>query len=132
MISRYQLGKLNFYWSAGKGEKKVSEKCVNGAKEAPEPNLFHAKDYDIVRSAVARLPKVERLAITLRFWEHYTLDEVAQELGVTWREVEDIIAKALVTLRQVCIGDPRFSRTKPSGGESPWQAQTAMLIPKAA
>jgi DNA-directed RNA polymerase specialized sigma24 family protein len=75
-------------------------------------NLYTSVDYAIVRSAVKRLPGLLSLIIEMRFWQHRTIDEITEELGVSMKAVEMALQKAIRMLREECLRNPAFSRSK--------------------
>lgn len=75
-------------------------------------NLFTNVDHAIVRSAVKRLPALLGVIVEMRFWNKNTLVEISAELGVSVRSVETALAKAATILREECLRNPVFSRSK--------------------
>ncbi len=76
-----------------------------------EKGLFTSIDYTIVRAAVKRLPGLLAKVIELRFWQHYTVAEIGEILGVSDREVEKAIQRSYQALRNECLRHPTFSRS---------------------
>ena len=75
-------------------------------------NIFTTTDYAIVRSAIRRLPGLFGIMIELRFWQNWTLAEIASELGVSIRSVELALPRAMSAIRDECLRNPVFSRSK--------------------
>ena len=75
-------------------------------------SIYTATDYAIVRSAVKRLPGLLGIVIEMRFWQNRTLAEIAMELGVSVRSVELALPRALIAIREECLRNPVFSRSK--------------------
>ena len=74
-------------------------------------NQFTVTDHIIVRAAVKRLPGLLFQIMELRFWRNYSIVEVAAEIGISVRNVEDGIAQACRILREECLRCPLFSRS---------------------
>lgn len=53
-----------------------------------------------LRSSVARLPSRQAEVITLRYFEEFTIPEIARIMGVSEKSVRNFIYKALCTLRE--------------------------------
>lgn len=70
---------------------------------------FTAVDIKILRSALSKLPLCERHMIILRFWENYSIEEIAEEFGMDWNSVDSIIERTLKHLKRICLNDPKFS-----------------------
>lgn len=75
-------------------------------------NLFTSTDHAIVRSAVKELPGLLGIIVEMRFWEHKTFEEIAENLGVSIRAVEFAMTKATRLIREHCLRHPAFSRSK--------------------
>lgn len=75
-------------------------------------NLFTLMDHAIVRSAVKRLPGLLSIIVEMRFWKRLSLEDIADDLGVSVGTVEMSIAKAIVRLREDCLRNPAFSRSQ--------------------
>ena len=76
-----------------------------------EQNVFSSTDYAIVRSAVKRLPGLLSEVVALRFWGLKTIDEIAYDLGVTVKTVDQALEKSFRILREECLRHPAFSRS---------------------
>ena len=73
-------------------------------------NTFTKTDQKIVRWALAQLPLDYQQAIIKRFWEKCSIQEIAQELGVSWSDADYMINKGIEILRNECEGHPYFSK----------------------
>ena len=71
--------------------------------------MFSEVDHLIVRTAVSQLSSKECAAITLRFWENFSIQEVAKALRVDWNNADALIDKALKKLWTLCLSYPQFS-----------------------
>ena len=76
-----------------------------------EKNIFTPNDYAVVRAALGRLPGLLAQVIELRFWQHYTVDEISKILGVSNHDVERAIQRSYQALRNECLRHPAFSRS---------------------
>ena len=72
---------------------------------------FTAIDHLIVKTAVKRLPLLLSNIMALRFWHNYSIVEIADEIGIPTRVVEEGITHAFRILRQECLMSPAFSRS---------------------
>ena len=71
---------------------------------------FSLEDEVIVRSLLKQLPKKQRKAIILRFWEGYLIEEVATKLKISWREADKLITTGLLKIKKECMAHPRSSK----------------------
>lgn len=76
-----------------------------------EANLFTIKDHNLVRNAFSVLTEKERTAITLRFWEVLSINEIAKFLGLSWDGADRCLESAMKKLRSTCLKNPAFSRS---------------------
>lgn len=79
--------------------------------ERKQKDHFTAIDHLIVKMAVKRLPTLLSNIMALRFWHNYSVIEIADEIGIPTKVVEDGIAHAFRLLRQECLMSPAFSRS---------------------
>lgn len=77
---------------------------------APNPNKFTEEDHKIVRRALLSAPEKEQKIILLHFWNNQKKDEIAERLGMTLKQVEEILTRAYGRLKELCLKDPKFSR----------------------
>jgi len=73
---------------------------------------FTEIDYGIVRALLRKLPAKQRYAITLKFWNEYSIDEIAKTLRISWHEANEIIEDGLSRLKDACMLQPAFSKNK--------------------
>ena len=73
-------------------------------------SLFTETDYLVVRRAMDELPLIEKLAIELRFFHNFSIEEISRLLRVGWDEAEDLVESALQILKTQCLSHPDFSR----------------------
>lgn len=75
-------------------------------------NLFTALDHAIIRSAMRRLPGLLAEIVEMRFWRGLAIEEIAVDLGVTRLAVERALLNAMRILREECLRNPAFSRSR--------------------
>lgn len=51
-------------------------------------------------AALKGLPPQGQRAINLRFWENYTIEEIAEELCISWDEADLLIEQSIISLRE--------------------------------
>ncbi|WP_158886358.1 SigE family RNA polymerase sigma factor [Amycolatopsis anabasis] len=66
----------------------------------PDPNLQY-DERDAMLARIARLPRKQRTAVVLRYYEHYTDAEIGAVLGCREGTVRSHLSRALSTLRTV-------------------------------
>lgn len=54
---------------------------------------------DLLYKHLRKLKRRQRLAIQLRFWESFSIQEIATVLGSTWDETDRLIETTLCELR---------------------------------
>jgi len=69
-------------------------------EEDPLGCLIGRERVELVRSAVAALPKIERLLMSLYYVEELTMKEVGEVMGVTESRVSQIHGRALARIRK--------------------------------
>jgi DNA-directed RNA polymerase specialized sigma24 family protein len=84
---------------------------VSNIPKRKRDNIFTNIDHVIVRSAVRRLPGLLSEIMAMRFWQNNSVVEIAQELGVSVRTVDEAITNAIRILREECLRNPGFSRS---------------------
>lgn len=73
---------------------------------------FNKNDISIIREALRDLPIIEWHILYLRFWENFSILEIAESLEMKWEEVDQTIEKLLAELKEHCLNDPTFSRSE--------------------
>jgi len=69
-------------------------------KYRPENALIEKEQMDIMFELIrGRLPKSQTNAITLRYWHHYDIKEVAKQMGVDVRSVSKYVSVGLRKIR---------------------------------
>lgn len=73
---------------------------------------FTQNDIAVIREALRDLPIKEWHILYLRFWENFSIQEIAESLDMKWEEVNQAIEKLLTELKEYCLNDPAFSRSE--------------------
>lgn len=76
-------------------------------------NLSHKDQKDLLRLLLGRLPYVDRVALALRFWENYSIQEISDFLGMEWQETDRRLNRSFKVLRSALSEFSRNSKTKP-------------------
>lgn len=63
-------------------------------------------------NALTSLSPPAQKAINLRFWENYTIEEIANVLRISWDNADQLIESSLIELRERLSGIGCFSETK--------------------
>ena len=74
-------------------------------------DIFTSVDHEIVRRALAGLTQAETMVVRMRFWEKRSMTEIASILDLGQREVEGHLLAAFSKLKNVCLANPKFSRS---------------------
>lgn len=77
-----------------------------------QQNIFSTLDHSIVRAATKRLPGILSVVVEMRFWQKLTIYDIAFELGVSEAVVDLALKKASRLLRDDCLRNPAFSRSR--------------------
>jgi DNA-directed RNA polymerase specialized sigma24 family protein len=75
-------------------------------------NLFTERDYHILRRAIEKLPGIEHTLVKLRFWEQFSILEIAECMGMEWDETDRALTAAFKKLKEFCMADHHFSRSR--------------------
>jgi RNA polymerase sigma-70 factor (ECF subfamily) len=65
----------------------------------PDENLERRETKEIIRRAIEELPPRTRLVLELRWFRDMSYKEIARELGIQVKSVENALARALWHLR---------------------------------
>ncbi len=76
---------------------------VAGSDSVPsgESALYASETYDLIRETLDKLPEKRRRVFVMSRIQGYTNDQIASELGISKRTVENQITSVLATLRRV-------------------------------
>lgn len=62
----------------------------------PTEDTLGVDEYQhVIEKALCVLNETERRAIFLRFWEPYTIAQVADQIGIAWEEADHLIDSAV-------------------------------------
>jgi RNA polymerase sigma factor (sigma-70 family) len=92
----------------------ADDKCDTGAiagAHLTEIESFTRAELADLRSLVERLPRRERLAVVMRFWQQASEAEIAQALGVTTRAVRYTLARGYRRLGAWYAGEQETADT---------------------
>jgi RNA polymerase sigma-70 factor (ECF subfamily) len=73
-------------------EEQTSEVC-------PEMQMFNGQQANILNSAMQLLPVNQKLVVELKFFQHCTFDDIAQQLGISVNTVKSRLYSALDKLK---------------------------------
>ncbi len=62
-------------------------------------HLVSINNYEELHKHLLRLSWRQQVAIQLRFWEECSIFQVACQLGISWKEADDLIEAALSNLK---------------------------------
>ena len=65
----------------------------------PEELLENAQLRETLADAIARLPDREKIVVSLYYYDHLTLREIGEVLGVTESRVSQLHTKAILRLK---------------------------------
>jgi DNA-directed RNA polymerase specialized sigma24 family protein len=57
----------------------------------------------LVEKGLRRLDELERRAIFLRFWQPYTIAQVADQMNMSWDDADRLIDQAVAKIRAVIV-----------------------------
>ena len=57
----------------------------------------------VVEKGLCRLDEIERRAIFLRFWQPFTISQIADLMNLSWDEADRLIDQAVAKIRAVLI-----------------------------
>gem|GEM_PF-5968216 len=80
---------------------KSESKVENGISEALWTSALKSEG---LKQALSGLPQKTQRLIYLRFWESMTIEEIADEMRVTWDEADHALTEALTNLRESMLG----------------------------
>lgn len=67
------------------------------AKEKIE--RFSENNFEELHESLLKLPAAKQQAVQMRFFDDLTIDQIAQQMGITWDETDKLIKHALRDLR---------------------------------
>ena len=98
-------------------ERRLAWARVRLFRDTPEPPPLAdggVEDRQVVRAALARVPRRQRAVLVLRFFYDLPVDEVAGTLGCSPGTVKSQTSRGLATLRRL-LGEREFAGFSPDG-----------------
>ena len=62
-------------------------------------NQLSLNNYEVLHKHLLRLTWRQQLAIQLRFWEEYSIFQVATTMDISWDQADSLIETAIATLK---------------------------------
>ncbi|MDZ4660409.1 MAG: sigma factor-like helix-turn-helix DNA-binding protein [Pseudomonadota bacterium] len=56
-------------------------------------------NYEVLHQHLLRLSWRQQLVIQLRFWEKYSIFQIAHTMGISWRAADELIEMAILNLK---------------------------------
>ena len=72
-------------------------------------HLYTQKDQAILREGITQLSFIDRQIIINRFWENYSIEEIADTFLMSWDEVDQSIEESMENLKAYCLSQKEFS-----------------------
>jgi len=76
------------------------------APPGPEEELRRREISDRIRGLVATLPRRERMAFVMKFYNDMKIKEISQAMQISEGTVKSFLHRALVTLRKALVAEP--------------------------
>lgn len=70
---------------------------------------FTEKDQSILREGITQLSFIDRQIIINRFWENFSIEEIAETFLMSWDEVDQSIEESMEKLKAYCLSQREFS-----------------------
>jgi len=96
---KHMLTNLFLEWHRGSWLKRVRLRPEPQERPAPHDHAQRSADRDEVWQALATLPRQQRAAVVLRYYEDRPDQEIAEILGCSVSAARSYISRALATLR---------------------------------
>jgi RNA polymerase sigma-70 factor (sigma-E family) len=93
-------------WRRGSWMRRVLLRAEPDDAPAPTDHAEASADRDVVWSWLARLPRRQRAALVLRYYEDLSDADIAEVLGCAVGTVRSMISRALATLRAQLVETP--------------------------
>lgn len=72
-------------------------------------DIFNNSQQMILRQKMKTLGKLDRLILSMRFWDNMLIEEIAHCLRLPWEHVNETIEEALLKLRKELTNDLNFN-----------------------
>jgi RNA polymerase sigma factor for flagellar operon FliA len=100
-ISNSSIVALDEMWNVNAGGDTVALIDTIGDQRMSDPGdlLENAQLRETLADAIARLPDREKIVVSLYYYDHLTLREIGEVLGVTESRVSQLHTKAILRLK---------------------------------
>jgi RNA polymerase sigma factor FliA len=111
-ISNSSIVALDETWSVSSGGEALSliDTIAGPETQRPEEQMEITELRDTLADAIAKLPEREKIVIALYYYDHLTLREIGDVLGVTESRVSQLHTKAVLRLRGRLTEDGEVDR----------------------
>lgn len=75
-------------------------------------HMFCSEEHLILRQKMRTLNKLERLILSMRFWDNMMIEEIAHCLRLPWDHVNDTLESSFLKLRTELARDSRFKAAR--------------------
>jgi RNA polymerase sigma factor for flagellar operon FliA len=112
-ISNSSIVALDETWSVSSGGEALSliDTIAGPETQRPEEQMEITELRDTLADAIAKLPEREKIVIALYYYDHLTLREIGDVLGVTESRVSQLHTKAVLRLRGRLTDDGEVDRS---------------------
>lgn len=69
---------------------------------------FSTQHIQALREGLSELPLIDWHILYLRFWENYSIGEIAEALDMKWEEVNTTLDRLYVELKEFCLEHSSF------------------------
>jgi RNA polymerase sigma factor FliA len=106
-ISNSSIVALDETWSVSSGGEPLSliDTIADTGSHRPDLQMEVTELRDTLADAIARLPEREKIVIALYYYDHLTLREIGEVLGVTESRISQLHTKAILRLKGRLQGD---------------------------
>ena len=73
---------------------------------------FCESDKEILRRAMEMIESDQADALILRYWKNYDIEEIAQEMGLSWGDANKLIDSAQREVKRILLEDFGFKGGK--------------------
>ena len=111
-ISNSSIVALDETWSVSSGGEPLSliDTIADTGANRPDLQMEVTELRDTLADAIARLPEREKIVIALYYYDHLTLREIGEVLGVTESRISQLHTKAILRLKGRLQGDGEVDR----------------------
>lgn len=91
---------LTWGGSGAEGDEAAILEAEAADTDRPDVAWTRARDAERVRRALLALPERQRVAVTLKRFEGFTQDEIAEAMGISVSAVESLLVRGMAALRK--------------------------------